>query len=105
MRGNHAAQKRKRPNVNEETTKIKKTEALAGAGSLQRETRSEKSILQEFAVYQKEEADQFAQRGYGGYIDSADLAELRKQQETLVKELQPTHQARVVWEKACARRN
>lgn len=97
--------KRKRKHVNEETIPIQKTETLEGSGGIQRQTRSEKSLLDDIQIFAKEEADLYAKRGYGGYINTQDLQRLRSEYTDAALQLPPTHPTRIAWEKTCSRRN
>lgn len=104
MPGNYARHNRKK-NMNEEKTKESKTEVVSGPGSIQRGPRREIEILEELAFAAKKEAEQFTARGYGGYIESGELAKQRDYQASLIRELPPEHRTRVRWEKDHGGRN
>ena len=91
--------------MNEKKEQAKETQTVSGAGSVQPEARTEEGLLSDIAFYAKEEADLFAKRGYGGYIDTGDLERQREQCAFYVAQLPPTHQTRQAFEKVARRRH
>ena len=86
--------------MNEKKEQGEKAQTVTGTGSLQQAPRTEEGLLSDIAYYAKEEADQFAARGYGGYIDSEDLAKSRQECALCVAQLPATHPTRQAFEKA-----
>lgn len=85
------AQQRKTMNEAQET------QATSGTSSLQRapKSRSLKELEAHIASCDRAEADLYARRGYGGYIDSETLQQIRDGKEKSAKELTARRKVKV----------